>query len=760
MKRFKYIIYYITVVCIVTIAVLLVFNRGLRVENEVELVAFNFGNNSLNDFFSIIKSNLQNPISVLFVQIVIIIFVARVISWIFRKIGQPMVIGEIIAGILLGPSLLGLYFPEISALVFPASSLDNLHFISQIGLVLFMFTVGLELDLSVLKTKAKDAIVIGNASVIFPFIAGILLSVYLFPVFAANGVTFLSFALFFGISMSVTAFPVLARIARERAMHKTKTGTIVMACAAANDLLVWLLLVIVLSIVRTGTLSGSIYTIISGIAYVLFMLKLIRPFLQRIGEVHPAKENMSKPIVAIFFSVLISSSFIAEVIGVHALFGAFLAGAIMPDSLKFRSMFIEKVEDVSIVLLLPLFFVFTGLRTEIGLLDELQLWKTTGIITIVAVFGKVIGVVFTAKIFGQNWKDSLMLASLLNTRGLMVLIILNIGYDYGVFSTEIFTILVIMALITTFLTAPTLNLIDKFFSIGSAKSDSELTKSSKYNILISFANPDTGKSMLRLANSFVKKLNDNATITTMHLVHSSEISQYNYEQYEAESFDPVIKESKFLNQKITTLFKASGDIVSEISEIANKGNYDFLLIGCGKSIFEGNLLGKMLGFTTKIINPDVLINQVTGKDNIFNNYALDLKTQLILSKTDIPVGVLIDKGLENINYIVIPIFSEKDIAVLCFVQKIIKNSGAQVTFIDLSVTMNTSVQLKELIKRIELFAPNHISLIRSHTIASDILAVQDLVMISDSAWKKAFEHKCEWLSCLPSVLIISDKNQA
>lgn len=757
MKRFKYILFYAIAICLLLLILFIIIPIGSGHEYSLGLQYNPLKSGSLHHFIIYLKENLQNPLTILLVQIIVILLIARIISWLFGRIGQPSVIGEILAGILLGPSLLGLYFPELSNSIFPSESLNNLHFVSQIGLILFMFTIGLELDLRFLKSKAREAVVIGNASAIFPFIAGLILSYILYTQFAPENVSFSSFALFFGITMSVSAFPVLARIAQEKSIDKTKTGTLVMACAASNDLLVWSLLVIVISIVRSGSFLSATYTIAFGILYIFMMIKLVRPFLQRIGELHPSKENLSKPVVAIFFTTLIISSFISEVIGIHALFGAFLAGAIMPDNIKFRNLFIEKVEDISIVLLLPLFFVFTGLRTQIGLIDDPQLWKMTGLIILVAIVGKLAGTALTAKIFGENWRDSLILGILLNTRGLMVLIILNIGYDLGVFSTEIFTILVLMALATTLMTAPMLSLINKLFIVGAPKTTYEISRSSKYNILISFANPEMGKSLLRLAHGFVKELHENATITAMHLAHSSEIHPYNFEQYETDSFEAIIDESKFLNQKISTLFKASGDIVTEITDIANKGNYDLLLVGIGKSIFEGNLLGKMLGFTTRIINPDVLINQVIGKDSLFEKYAFDTKTQLILSKSDISVGVFINKGLENINYIIVPILSEKDTTILKYGQKLIKHSGAQITFVGLAGILENNIHLKESIKSIEQIAPNHIEILKVSTITSEMLSLKNLMIISDRGWKKAVEQKYEWLKSIPSTLIISDK---
>lgn len=755
MNVFRYILFYATTTCILLLAIywfVLVGNdMGYHGLSNTLLEETNHSGHVILP----IINNLQSPLSILLLQIVIIIFAARIISWLFRKVGQPVVIGEIIAGILLGPSLLGLHFPEISNFIFPESSLDNLHFVSQIGLVLFMFTVGLELDLRVLKSSAREAIVIGHASAIIPFIAGLFLAGFLYQKFIPSDISFISFALFFSISMSVSAFPVLARIAQERVIHKTKTGTIVMACAASNDLLVWSLLAIIISIIRSGSFMSASFTMVYGIAFLFLMIKIIRPFLQRVGELHPSKENLSKPIVAIFFATLILSAFIAELIGIHALFGAFLAGAIMPENVRFRILFIEKIEDVAIVLLLPLFFVFTGLRTQIGLIDDPAIWKATAIVVLVAITGKLIGTAIIARIFGQNLKDSLVLGTLLNTRGLMVLIILNIGYDLGVFTSEIFTMMVLMALATTLMTSPVLSLINKLFRSSTTHTTDTLRKNSKYNILISFANPEMGKSLLRLAHSLVKKLHDNASVTVMHLAPSSEIHQYNAQLYESEAFDEILNESRYLNQKISTLFKSSGDIITEITEIANKGKYDLLLIGIGKSIFEGTLLGKMLGFTTRIINPDRIFNQVMGREPLFGHHHFDPKTEAILSKSNISVGILIDKGLNDIHLVVVPILCDSDLSILKFVQKLIWNTNAQVTFIDPLNVIENNFHLKESITRIEQIAPNHIRIIKESNFTDAFLTKQNLMLISTLSWKKAIDKKSEWLKCIPSTLIIS-----
>jgi Kef-type K+ transport system membrane component KefB len=386
-----------------------------------------------------------------------------------------------------------MYFPEFSAALFPKESLGNLQFLSQIGLILFMFVIGMELDIKVLKNKANDAVVISHASIIIPFAMGMGLSYFVYDAFAPEGTQFLSFSLFLGIAMSITAFPVLARIIQERGMHKTKLGTVIITCAAADDITAWCILAAVIAIVKAGSFVSALYTIALAAMYVLFMLKIVRPFLKRIGEINSEKTHISKPIVAIFFITLIFSAWATEVIGIHALFGAFMAGAIMPESAKFRDIFIEKVEDVALVLLLPLFFVFTGLRTEIGLLNDTYLWKVAGIIILVAVAGKFLGSALAARFVGQNWKDSLIIGALMNTRGLMELVVLNIGYDLGILTPEIFAMMVIMALVTTFMTGPALDFIEwsfKKFKPTTVESEENY----KFRILISFGNNERGKN--------------------------------------------------------------------------------------------------------------------------------------------------------------------------------------------------------------------------------------------------------------------------
>ena len=304
---------------------------------------------SWQQFIETYQQNITSPLAILLLQIITIIVVARAFGYLCKKIKQPTVIGEIAAGIFLGPSFIGMYYPEFSGFLFPLKSLGNLQFLSQIGLILFMFVIGMELDLKILKNKAQEAVVVSHASIIFPFALGIGLAFVIYKQFAPAEVNFLSFALFTGIALSITAFPVLARIVQERGLSKTKLGTLAITCAATDDITAWCLLAAVIAIVKAGSVVSSVYTILMAGSYVLVMLKVVQPFLKKLGDVYSYKEGLTKPVVAIFFITLLVSSYATEVIGIHALFGAFMAGVIMPANQNFRNIFIEKVEDVALV---------------------------------------------------------------------------------------------------------------------------------------------------------------------------------------------------------------------------------------------------------------------------------------------------------------------------------------------------------------------------------------------------------------------------
>jgi Kef-type K+ transport system membrane component KefB len=754
MKNIKNALFYIGITGGFTALMFWIVSKGKALEIGRNVIEKSSKDTLFIQFFKSLVHNLEHPLAILLLQIITIIIVSRFFGWIFRKIGQPSVIGEIIAGIFLGPSLVGMYFPEFSVMLFPADSLGNLQFLSQIGLILFMFVVGMELDLKVLKNRANEAIVISHASIVIPFTLGIGLAYFIYYRFAPAGVPFLSFALFMGIAMSITAFPVLARIVQERGIHKTKLGAIVITCAAADDITAWCILAAVIAIVKAGTFASSMYIISLSILYVLLMLFVVKPFLKKIGDLYATRENLSKPVVAIFIVTLIISSYMTEIIGIHALFGAFMTGAIMPDITKIRKIIIEKVEDVSLILLLPLFFVFTGLRTEIGLINGTYLWQITGLIILVAVVGKFFGSALAARFVGQNWRDSLTIGALMNTRGLMELIVLNIGLDLKVITPEVFTMMVIMALVTTFMTGPVIDLIDFIFNKKVAVIPNSIVDSNKFKILISFGTNEKGKSLLRLANSFVKKQKENTNVTVLHLSLSDEVHSYNLKDYEKETFEPILNEATLLKQEVTPIFKSTSDIEGDIADIAIRGEFDLILVGLGKSIFEGSLLGKVLGFTTRIINPDRLLDKFTGKEGLFENSPFDDKTRLLISKSKMPIGILVDKDLTEINEIFVPIFGIEDAFLIEYAQNLINNNEAKATVLEINDQVKNNFIIENAIATLDKSYPNSISIISESEMKAGFLAKQDLMIISLDSWKKLVDAQSVWLSTVPSVLII------
>lgn len=469
MKKLRSVIFYIAVNSVFFALIYYILERGKPLAKtppagDLGSVKETIGNFDLWDTLrETLLHNISHPLSILLLQIITIIIVSRTFGFLMRKIGQPTVIGEVVAGIVLGPSVFGMFFPEYMTFLFPKTSLPNLQFLSQIGLLLFMFVIGMELDIKVLKAKAHEAVVISHASIIVPYTLGMGLAYYLYTEFAPENISFSSFSLFMGIAMSITAFPVLARIIRERKLAKTKLGIIAITCAAADDITAWCLLAAVIAIVKAGDATGALFTLALSVGYVVVMLYVVQPLLRQWSLRYVSSNKLTLNSVAMLFGIMLISSYVTEVIGIHALFGAFMAGIIMPASLSFRKVVTEKVEHVSMALLLPLFFAFSGLRTQIGLLNDARSWGVCGLIVLVAIIGKFGGSFAAAKITGQNWKDSLSIGVLMNTRGLVELIVLNIGYDLGILNPEIFAMLVIMALVTTFMTGPLLDLINWSF---------------------------------------------------------------------------------------------------------------------------------------------------------------------------------------------------------------------------------------------------------------------------------------------------------
>lgn len=410
-----------------------------------------------------LRENLKDPLSRLLLQVIVIVLATRLVGSIFTRLGQPAVVGEVLAGILLGPSLLGWVWPEAANFIFPNESLGVLKLLSQIGVCLFMFVVGLELEVSHLRQKAHTAVVVSHMSIVFPYFLGVVTAFFLYSHYAAPGASFPAFALFMGIALSITAFPVLARILAERGIAKTFLGTTAITCAAVDDATAWAILAFVVAIARATGMASTAFCLGLVLVFVVLMLFVVRPRLPRwFGVEQMETGTPSRSVLAAVLILLLVSALATELIGIHALFGAFLAGVVMPQKKEFRDYLTVRLENFSSLFLLPLFFAFSGLRTQVGLLNDTTSWLVCLAIIGVATLGKLGGTMATARLTGMNWNDSFALGALMNTRGLVELVALNIGYDLGILPPRIFAMMVLMALVTTFLTGPLLNLAERF----------------------------------------------------------------------------------------------------------------------------------------------------------------------------------------------------------------------------------------------------------------------------------------------------------
>jgi K+:H+ antiporter len=386
-----------------------------------------------------------------------VIILGRLLGFALRRVGQPPVIGEVVAGILLGPSLLGRVAPELASYILPASVAPFLNIVAQLGVVAYMFLVGLELNVDVVRERAHATVATSHASIVLPFVLGSVLALLLYPRLATSDVSFTSFALFMGVAMSVTAFPVLARILKDRRMTQTELGAVALACAAADDVTAWCLLAFVVGVTQ-AEIESAAWVAVLTLAFIAAMFFVVRPIVARLVA-RSRDEEPTLDALAVALVGLLASALVTEHIGVHAIFGAFLFGAIIPYDIRLARTLIDKLEVFVTVLLLPAFFALTGMRTEIGLLSGLAEWLLCGLIIVVATAGKFGGTLAAARLTGMKWRDAASLGILMNTRGLMELVVLNVGLDLGVISPRLFTMMVIMALVTTLTTTPVLELI-------------------------------------------------------------------------------------------------------------------------------------------------------------------------------------------------------------------------------------------------------------------------------------------------------------
>ncbi|MBP6635445.1 MAG: cation:proton antiporter [Paludibacter sp.] len=759
-KHLKTWIFYGGMMLLFVVLTYVLFSSAAKFDTEV--ISENSNDISLSTFENFrfaMMHNIMEPAAMLLLQIISILLVSRVFGFLFVKIGQPTVIGEILAGIVLGPSLLGYFFPEAYSFLFTPDSLSNIYILSEIGLVLFMFVIGMELDLSALKNKMGTTFVISQASIVIPYFMGMWLAYYLYEEFAAGQTDFISFALFIGISMSITAFPVLARIVQEKGLTKSHLGTISIASAAFNDVTAWCVLAAVIAISKTGSLYSSLFNIGLAVAYILVMMFLVKPFLKRIGEIYKNSEVVNKSVFAFFLLVLIISAYITQLIGIHALFGAFLAGVIMPPLPSFRKLIVDKVEDVSLTLLLPLFFVYTGLRTEIGLLNTPYLWWIAFIFIVVAVVGKFIGSAFSAKVLGETWKDSLSIGILMNTRGLMELIVLNIGYEMGILPPPIFVMLVIMALVTTFMTTPILSLINFLFPEKRIREEYERHQSlGIFKALIAMGNPENGKPLLNVAKTVLDGTKNSLAVNVLHLTPGTDINPFHGDQYSHEGFKLVNEEAAKLNIPIETEYKITDNIEGSIVRTVNYNNYDFLLVGAGVAL-SGIPFFKETTFLSKIKWLNRLLNRVSRTQSIFYPGSLIKdKTRYFIENSRCSVGVFVNRGFAGISTTMILLQNESDDFLLRYARRLMRNNKSVSIFImDVNQVLQRSAKVREATDELHKIFPNSVKIIKSSKNNASVISKFSFLLLSYQTWNDLSENDATMLRSIPSTLIINKK---
>jgi len=708
-------------------------------EKSMVDAAFSTGTDS--NWLIFLKSTIVNigePAAMLLLQIISILIISRIFGWMFAKIGQPTVIGEILAGIVLGPSLFGRISPEGFQFLFSPDSLGNLYILSQLGLILFMYTIGMELNLKMLKNKIGETWLISHASIMIPFFLGMVLAYNLYGEFVAGKTSYISFALFMGISMSITAFPVLARIVQEKGLTRTHLGSLALASAAIDDVTAWCLLAAVIAIAKTGSLASSVYTIVAAVAYIGVMMWVIRPFLKRIGDIYKSTEVLNKSIVAFFLLVLVCSALTTQIIGIHALFGAFLAGVIMPPLPNFRKMMIDKVEDLSVTLLLPLFFVFTGLRTEIGLLNSPHLLLICAIIIMVAILGKFGGSSITARLMGESKRDSLALGILMNTRGLMELIVLNIGYEMGILPPAIFVMLVIMALFTTFMPTPAMSLIERIYPLRNIAEERNRQKAlGIFNALVACGNPENGKNLLNVAKTVLDGTKNSLNVTVLHITVGTDVNPIHGEEYSVESFKPVHEEADLLELPIETRYKVTDNISHEIVHTVNHEGFDFLLVGAGVSLPGKSFLRKDFFYPGSLI-----------KD----------KTRYFIENSNCSVGVFVNRNFSKITKTLVFIDKPEDEFLLRYARRLLRNNGeVTVRIMDVHKLVETNPNIGASIAALKKEFPSAVKVSKNLHVSSTYVSNYSFLLISYAAWNHYSVSQENPLENIPSTLIINKK---
>ena len=695
-------------------------------------------------FVGSVRAHAASDIGLLLIQLVVILLVVRVVGWLFARLHQPTVIGEILAGILLGPSLLGAVWPEAMETLFPVHSLGNLELLSQFGLILFMFTIGMELRMKDLKGQAQQAFVISQSGIIFPFILGILLTYGLYSrsELLSEGSSFLSLALFVGISLSITAFPVLARIIQERSLSHSHLGRLALSTAAMGDIVAWLMLAAIMAVSQGGSFTSALYNMLFLALYLAVIFGILRPLFGLLGRRVRHREVLSKSLMGLIFILLMASAYFTEIMSMHALFGAFMLGLVMPENLDFRVIVKEKVEDLALLLLLPLFFVSSGLRTELGLVNTPELWALFGIFTLVAVVGKMGGTYLAARSCGIQRRESLYLGAYMNTRGLMELVVLRIGLDLGVLSTVLFTILVMMTLVTTIMTAPTLQLIDWLLK---KKKTPQSLEHATGQVLISFGRAETGVTLLEFFHRLCGGTAPQVACTLMHVTTDTDISTIDAEHYYASSFAAPMEMAKQLDLAVERKYEIAESVPEAVLSHANHIQSNLLLLGASVNLSQDKKDRDLVAYSNKLTRRwGLLTGRRRKAKKEQSSHSFEELIATFAQEAPCSVGIYVDNGQTPIAHPLVLMQRPEDQELLLVAEQVTQSADSPITLMPLS--LHLAKPTAELSARVSW---------SGETFAEQVdLSAYDFAFIAYDAWAALTPAQQELLEQLPSYLIL------
>lgn len=691
-----------------------------------------------------VRAHAASDIGMLLIQLVVILLVVRVVGWLFARLHQPTVIGEILAGILLGPSLLGAVWPEAMETLFPAHSLGNLELLSQFGLILFMFTIGMELRMKDLKGQAQQAFIISQSGIIFPFILGIVLTYGLYsrPELLSEGSSFLSLSLFVGISLSITAFPVLARIIQERSLSHSHLGRLALSTAAMGDIVAWLMLAAIMAVSQGGSFTSALYNMLFLALYLAVIFGILRPLFGLLGRRVRHREVLSKSLMGLIFILLMASAYFTEIMSMHALFGAFMLGLVMPENLDFRVIVKEKVEDVALLLLLPLFFVSSGLRTELGLVNTPQLWGLFLICTLVAVVGKMGGTYLAARSCGIQRRESLYLGAYMNTRGLMELVVLRIGLDLGVLSPVLFTILVMMTLVTTIMTAPTLQLIDWLLKKKKTPQSQEHTTG---QVLISFGRAETGVTLLEFFHRLCGGTSPQVACTLMHVTTDTDISTIDADHYYASSFAAPMEMAKQLDLSVERKYEIAESVPEAVLSHANHIQSNLLLLGASVNLSQDKKDRDLVAYSDKLTRRwKVVTGRRRQAKKEQSSHSFEEIIDTFAHEAPCSVGIYVDNGQTPIAHPLVLMQRPEDQELLLVAEQVTEHADSPITLMPLSSH----------IAKLTTELADRVSWVGEPFAEQVDLSAYDFAFIAYDAWATLTPAQHELLQQLPSYLIL------